>query len=61
MQFEFSDDDVRLLRELLDATVLDLSPEIADTDNPTYRRSLVDRRDQLRAILDTLGGPPPRR
>jgi hypothetical protein len=54
MKLEFSSDDVELLREVLGAAVRDMSPEIADTDNPSYRRDLVDRRDQLRAILDRL-------
>jgi hypothetical protein len=60
MQVELSDDEVELLREVLDTTVADLSPEIADTDNPFYRRGLVGRRDHIRAILDKLGGPVPR-
>jgi hypothetical protein len=60
MQVELSDDEVQLLREVLDSAVTDLSPEIADTDNPFYRRSLVERREHMRAILDKLGGPLPR-
>ena len=59
MQYELSDDETLLLREVLDSTVRDLSPEIVDTDNPNFRRSLVDRRDHLRTILDRLGGPLP--
>jgi hypothetical protein len=60
MQVELSDEQAELLREVLDSVVGDLSPEIADTDNPTYRRQLVARRDQLRAILAQVGGPLPR-
>ena len=52
-----SDVDAELLREVLDSVVRDLSPEIADTDNPAYRRELKERRDRLRAMLDLLGGP----
>jgi hypothetical protein len=54
MKLELSDDDARLLHEVLDTVVSDLSPEIADTDNPQFRRSLEQRRDRLKAILDSL-------
>jgi hypothetical protein len=60
MQLELSDEQVEVLRDALDSVVGDLSPEIADTDNPTYRRQLVARRDLLRAILSQVGGPLPR-
>jgi len=56
MRLELDDSDVQLLREVLHSVVRDLSPEIADTDNPSYRRELKDRRDRLRAVLDLLGG-----
>ena len=56
-QLELDDDDIQLLREVLTAEVSDLSPEIADTDNPAYRRTLIARRDRLRSILSALGGP----
>jgi hypothetical protein len=49
-QLELSAEDVELLREVLDATIRDLSPEIADTDNPGYRRGLVERRERLQGI-----------
>jgi hypothetical protein len=54
MKLELSDDDARLLHEVLDTVVSDLSPEIADTDNPQFRRGLEQRRDRLKAILDSL-------
>src|SRR5437016_2839146 len=57
MQLDLSDDDAELLRDVLDSVVRDLSPEIADTDNPYYRRELKERRDRLRGVLDVLGGP----
>jgi hypothetical protein len=57
VQLELTDDDVQLLREVLTAEVSDLSPEIADTDNPSYRRELRARRDRLRALLQAMGGP----
>jgi hypothetical protein len=58
MQLDLSDDDAGLLREILQSAVGDLSPEIADTDNPTYRRDLKERRERLRAMLSKLGAPP---
>ena len=58
MRLELDDGDLQILREELHWVVRDLSPEIADTDNPTYRRDLKNRRDRLRAMLDLLGGPP---
>jgi hypothetical protein len=57
MRLELSDTEVQLLRETLDVTVRDLSAEIADTDNPVYRRELSARRDHLLAILERVGGP----
>jgi hypothetical protein len=59
MQVELSDDEIQLLREVLGNTVRDMSPEIADTDNASYRRSLIERRDVLRRALNKLGGPLP--
>lgn len=56
MQLDLNDQDAQLLREVLDGVVRDLSPEIADTDNPGYRRMLNARRDQLLGILGRLGG-----
>jgi len=58
MRLELDDGDLQILREVLHSVVQDLSPEIADTDNPIYRRDLKGRRDRLRAVLERLGGPP---
>lgn len=58
MRLELDDGDLQILREVLHSVVQDLSPEIADTDNPVYRRDLKNRRDRLRAMLERLGGPP---
>jgi hypothetical protein len=57
VQLDLTEEETQLLRELLDSVVRDLSPEIADTDNPDYRRSLIDRRNHLRATLGKVGGP----
>jgi hypothetical protein len=51
---ELSADQVVLLADVLDSTIGDLSPEIADTDNPSFRRQLIERREQLRAIRGLL-------
>ncbi|MGQ0433470.1 MAG: hypothetical protein ACT452_13795 [Microthrixaceae bacterium] len=57
MHLELTDEEADLLRQILDITVKDLSPEIANTDNANYRRGLIDRREHVRAVLDRLGGP----
>ena len=56
MQLELSDDDVELLREVLDTAVDRLTTEIGHTDNRVYRQNLKDRRDRLRGLIDVLGG-----
>jgi hypothetical protein len=56
MTLELSEDETELLRQILDAVLGDLSPEIADTDNPSYRRALRNRRDHVAALLNRLGG-----
>ena len=56
-QLELSVEDNELLGEVLDATIRDLSPEIADTDNPGYRRGLVERRQRLQDIRTRLTAP----
>jgi hypothetical protein len=57
MQIELDDAQARLLKDVLTAYVSDMSPEIADTDNPEYRRDLEAKRDQLRAIVAALDPP----
>jgi len=57
MQLELTGDEAELLQEVLDSVIRDLRSEIADTDNPDYRRGLVDRRERLRALLAKVGGP----
>jgi len=57
VEIEISDEDAQLLRDVLGRVISDLSPEIADTDNPEYRRQLRDRRERLRAILTALNAP----
>jgi hypothetical protein len=56
MTLDLSEDDVELLRQILDAVIRDLSPEIADTDNPSYRRALRERRNHVATLVDRLSG-----
>ncbi len=44
------------LRDSLKEALSDMSSEIADTDNPAYRRTLENRRDRLRTIHSQLDG-----
>ena len=55
MQLDLSDDDVELLREVLDTALDRLTSEIGHTDNRVYRQSLKNRRDRLRGLIDVLG------
>jgi hypothetical protein len=57
LQVDLTEPDIELLREVIGAAVSDLSPEIADTDNPAYRRDLKARRERLQAVLRLLSSP----
>jgi hypothetical protein len=59
VQLELDEAQASVLREVVDAAVRDLSHEIADTDTPSFRAGLKERRDRLREILAGLGGPIP--
>jgi hypothetical protein len=59
MRFDLTDEELELLTEVLESVVSDLSPEIADTDNPIYRRELIARRNSLRSILEKVAGAAP--
>jgi hypothetical protein len=50
-----TDDDVELLREVVDSALDRLSFEIAHTDNRAYRHNLKDRRDRPRGRVILLG------
>ena len=43
------------LHDTVTGVLGDMSTEIADTDNPAYRRTLEARRDRLRSVLAQLG------
>ncbi len=55
MKIELTDEQVADLGELLREVLGDLSSEIADTDNPTYRDGLRTRRASLEGVLTQLG------
>ena len=56
MELTVTEAEATELRDLLDGSLGDLSSEIADTDNPSYRLTLKERRDHLRSVLDKLAG-----
>jgi len=56
MELTLTDTEATELRDLLDGSLGDLSSEIADTDNPSFRLALKDRRDRLRSVRDKLAG-----
>lgn len=58
MMIEFSEAQRSELQELLRSSLGDLSTEIADTDNPSYRNGLRDRREILQSVLNLLDGTP---
>jgi hypothetical protein len=57
MQLELTDEEAGLLRELLDSALRELNYEIADTDTSRFRDELRARREQVRRLLDGVGGP----
>jgi hypothetical protein len=54
MQLDLSDDDVELLREVLDTALDRLSSELRHTENHVYRQNLKGRRDRLRGLIAVL-------
>ena len=54
MELTVTEAEATELRDLLDGSLGDLSSEIADTDNPSYRLTLRERRDRLRSVRDKL-------
>lgn len=56
MHVELDEEQHSELRALLDATLRDLSYEIASADLPSFRLMLRRRREVLSSILDALGG-----
>ena len=56
MQLDLSDDDVEMLREVLDSAAERMTSEIRHTDNRVFRQNLKDRRDRLRSLVAVLSG-----
>jgi nitroimidazol reductase NimA-like FMN-containing flavoprotein (pyridoxamine 5'-phosphate oxidase superfamily) len=54
VNLELTDEQATDLKELLEASLGDMSSEIADTDNPRFRESLMRRRDQLSDVATRL-------
>ncbi len=57
MTLDLSESQTEELRSCLEGVIRDMSGEIADTDNPGYRRQLMARREVLRSIHSQLDGP----
>jgi len=58
MELTVTGPEANELRDLLDGSLGDLSSEIADTDNPSYRLALKERRTRLQAVraqLEAIG------
>jgi hypothetical protein len=58
MVIELTEEQCSELQRLLEASLGDLSSEIADTDNPQYREGLRQRRTVLESVLYQLDNPP---
>lgn len=56
MNLDLSREQTDELRSVLDEVLGDLSAEIADTENPTYRSALGHRRSLLTEIRAQLAG-----
>jgi len=54
MKVELSDEQTEELGVTLATVISDMSGEIADTDNPGFRRELQARRARLRSIVESL-------
>jgi hypothetical protein len=57
MQLRLKDQQLYLLREILDSAYRDLTYEINSTDSSGFREQLIRRRDMVRSMLVQLGGP----
>lgn len=54
LELELSDDERRILEEVLDAAVSDLRMEIADTDSYDFRQMLKGRKHTLIKVLEAV-------
>ena len=56
MQIDLSDDEARVLRELLDGVLPDLKREIARAEDRTFRHQLVLRQELAERLASRLAG-----
>jgi hypothetical protein len=56
MILDLSQELAQELRETLEQVISDMSSEIADTDNPAFRRDLQARRERLKSVRSQLDG-----
>jgi len=54
MEFALTNDEARLLKEILEADLSKLLMEIANTDIRSMRKGLKEREEILRAIVEKL-------
>jgi hypothetical protein len=54
MQLELTDDDARMLRELLQDYLPEIKREVARTDVKTLRHELVLRQEMVERLMDRL-------
>jgi hypothetical protein len=54
INLELTEEQAAELKSLLDGSLGDMSVEIADTDNPRFRASLMQRRQQLTEVAGRL-------
>jgi hypothetical protein len=57
MMLHLDDQELSVLRDLLQSALGDLSMEIANTDNASFRALLRRERDLLKAVFDRLNAP----
>jgi hypothetical protein len=55
-QISISDTDAEILREMLEAKLIDLRREISHTDSPRFRHTLEDVEAMLQRLLPQLAG-----
>ena len=54
MDLHLESDDVAILRDIIDSTLRDMSYELSDSDNASFKEQLRQRRDRLQTIADRL-------
>lgn len=54
MNLELTDKEEKVLKELLEEVMADLSMEISHTDSSDYRAKIKERREILKNIADKL-------